>query len=215
MTTVDPASAIAAGSATRGRLAGDMRTFLTLLTTQLRNQDPAQPMDANQLTAQLVQFATVEQQLSMNRTLEALLGLQQASGLTEAAALVGRRVEAEGDRLVLQDGQAELRLPAGSAAQTARIAIRDASGALLREEEVRLDAGPRDWTWDGHDAAGTRLPDGGYQVSVTGRGPDGAASVLPFTIAGRVTGALREGGEVMLRLGTVNLPFGRLRSLGG
>ncbi len=215
MTSIDPASALRAGSATRGRLSADMNSFLTLLTTQLRNQDPAQPMDANQLTAQLVQFATVEQQLSANRTLEALLSLQQASGLTEAAALIGRRVEAESSVLPLQDGNAELRLPGAGTARTARIAIQDGSGAVLREETVPLGAGPTGWSWNGRDAQGRLLADGGYRVTVTGLDASGGAQSLPFTVTGRATSALREGGEVVLRLGPVGVPFSALRSLGG
>ena len=83
------------------RLSADLNTFLRLLTTQLQNQDPTQPMDANQLTNQLVQFSTVEQQMNTNTTLQSLLSLQQAGQLGQAAALVGQRVAVETDHLPL------------------------------------------------------------------------------------------------------------------
>lgn len=195
------------------RLSADLGTFLTLLTTQLRNQDPTQPMDANQLTAQLVQFATVEQQLQGNRSLERLLELQQASQLGEAAALVGRRVALESDRLPLQSGAAELTLPAAGRARQARIEIRDAAGAVIRSEDVALGAGAAAWRWDGRDARGAQRPDGAYAVSVQGLALDGSATPLGFTVTGTVTGAGREGGNLMLRLGGLSVGYDRLREL--
>ncbi|MGG5808890.1 flagellar hook assembly protein FlgD [Falsiroseomonas sp. CW058] len=210
-TPAAPAAAAGAGP----RLSADLGTFLTLLTTQLRNQDPTQPMDANQLTQQLVQFATVEQQLQGNRTLERLLTLQQAGQLAGAAALVGRRVTVEGDRLPLQSGAAEVGLPAAGRARTARIEVSDAAGAVLRTEDVTLAAGVSAWRWDGRDARGVQRPDGAYRVAVRGLGADGMDVPLSFTVAGLVTGAGREGGDLVLRMGGVTVGFDRLRELPG
>ena len=197
------------------RISADLNTFLTLLTTQLRNQDPTRPMDANGLTQQLVQFATVEQQLRGNQTLERLLTLQQAGQLADAAALVGRRVTVESDRLPLQGGAAEIRLPAAGRAALARVEIRDAAGAVVRTQDVRLGAGASAWRWDGVDSRGVRRPDGAYGVSVEGRAADGTAIPLGFTVAGTVTGAGREGGDLVLRLGGATVGFDRLRELPG
>lgn len=197
------------------RLSADLGTFLTLLTTQLRNQDPTKPMDANSLTQQLVQFATVEQQLRGNQTLERLLTLQQAGQLADAAGLVGRRVTVESDRLPLQAGSAEIGLPAAGRARVARIEISDGAGTVIRTEEVRLGAGPTMWRWNGADAAGVVRPDGAYRVAVEGRAEDGAAVPLGFTVAGLVTGAGREGGDLVLRMGGATVGFDRLRELPG
>ncbi|MBA4456448.1 hypothetical protein FHK99_09055, partial [Cylindrospermopsis raciborskii CS-506_B] len=114
----------AQATASSNRLSADLNTFLRLLTTQLQNQDPTQPMDANQLTQQLVQFSTVEQQMNTNTTLQSLLSLQQAGQLGQAAALVGRRVTVESERLPLQNGRADVNLPAAGTARAARIEIR-------------------------------------------------------------------------------------------
>ncbi len=212
--TIQPATAAATPLRNGLRLSADLGTFLTLLTTQLRNQDPTQPMDANQLTQQLVQFATVEQGLTTNATLERMLALQQSGQLAEAAALVGRRVAMESEVLPLQSGAAELNLPAAGRARVARVEISDAAGTVIRTQDVALGAAAA-WRWDGRDARGTTRPDGAYRVSVSGRAADGSAVPLAFTVGGTVTGAGREGGNLVLRLGAATVGFDRLRELPG
>ncbi|WP_137124857.1 flagellar hook assembly protein FlgD [Roseomonas sp. HF4] len=209
------ASAASAASAASGntRLAGDFNTFLTLLTTQLQNQSPTDPLDTNQLTNQLVQFASVEQQIAMNQNLGRLISLQQSAQLTAAAPLIGRRAEVESDRVTLQDGRAEVRLPAAGAARTAEIAVLDSAGRVLRQQVASLGAAPSGWTWDGRDATGRSLPDGAYRVQVTGRGVNGEAAALPFSVAGTVTGAERQGDTLLLSLGALGVGFDRLRRL--
>jgi flagellar basal-body rod modification protein FlgD len=197
------------------RLSADLGTFLTLLTTQLRNQDPTKPMDTETLTQQLVQFASVEQQLAGNQTLGRLLTLQQAGQLAETASLIGRRVTVESDTLPLQDGRAEVVLPAAGAARRAVIEVQDSTGAALRRETVTLGAGARSWVWDGRDDRGTRRADGAYRVVVTGRAEDGTDLPLAATVAGRVTGAARSDGELVLRLGAATIGFDRLREVPG
>ena len=117
------ASGTAAGSTTTGsaatRLGADLNTFLTMLTTQLQNQDPTNPLDTNQMTNQLVQFASVEQQIAINQNLTSLIDLQQTAQLTAAAPLLGRQVEVTSDQLALQNGSAEIRLPAAGTATSA------------------------------------------------------------------------------------------------
>ena len=88
-----PAAAASAAAATRtSGFGGDFNTYLTLLTTQLKNQDPTKAMDAQQMTAQLVQFAQVEQSINLNANMNKLIGLQEAAQLTAAAPLLGRTV---------------------------------------------------------------------------------------------------------------------------
>lgn len=197
------------------RLSADLGTFLTLLTTQLRNQDPTKPMDTETLTQQLVQFSTVEQQLQGNQTLSRLLELQQAGQLAGAASLVGRRVTLETDRLPLQDGTAEVVLPPAGRAGSAVVEVRDGAGAVVRTATVNLAAGTTRWSWDGRDSRGMARPDGAYTVAVGGRAADGTTVPLNFSVGGRVTGATREEGELRLRFGSASIGFDRLRELPG
>ncbi|WP_137181370.1 flagellar hook assembly protein FlgD [Roseomonas sp. AR75] len=201
------------GTATGPRLSADLGTFLTLLTTQLRNQDPTKPMDTETLTQQLVQFATVEQQLAGNQTLERLLTLQQAGQLAETASLIGRRVTVESDVLPLQDGRAEVALPAAGAARRAVIEVQDSTGNALRRETVTLGSAATSWSWDGRDASGTQRQDGAYRVVVTGRAEDGTDLPLTAAVTGRVTGAARSDGALILRMGAATVGFDQLREM--
>src|SRR3954462_4168733 len=89
-----------------GTIAGNFQTFLQLLTTQLKNQNPLSPLDTNQFTQQLVQFAQVEQQIGMNSSLNALLSLQQAGQTSAALGFLGQAVTVSGDTAKLAGGRA-------------------------------------------------------------------------------------------------------------
>jgi flagellar basal-body rod modification protein FlgD len=206
-------TAATGAAASNTRLAGDFNTFLTLLTTQLQNQSPTDPLDANQMTNQLVQFASVEQQIAMNQNLERLIGLQQASQLTASAPLMGRRVEVEADQLPLQNGRGEVRLPVAGTARYAEITVSDSTGRALRQQFVELGSAPTAWNWDGRDTSGRTLTDGTYRVSVAGRGVNGEAVALPFTVAGTVTGAEQRSGTLSLSIGGLAVGFDKVRRL--
>ena len=212
----DAGTAAAATSGQRRALGANFDTFLTLLTTQLRNQDPTNAMDTQQMTQQLVAFAGVEQQLALNDNMQALITLQQGSQLIAAAPLMGRVVEVESDRLALQGGTATLRLPAATAAaREAEVTIEDRQGRTLRRERVMLGTATRDWSWDGLGTAGTRQPDGAYRFTVRGLAADGTDSALAATVLGRATAVRRADGAVTLGLGALDVDFARLRSVVG
>ena len=194
-------------------MAGDFNTFLTMLTTQLQNQDPTSPLDANQMTSQLVQFASVEQLIAMNQNLDRQLTLERASQLTAAAPLMGRLVEVESEQVALQDGSAALRLPSAGAAATARVVVTDSLGRTLNDRVVRLGPAPTTWHWDGRDTAGRQMADGAYRVAVTGVTAGGGSAGVPFTVLGRATAADQRDGTLNLHLGALGVPFDRLRGL--
>jgi flagellar basal-body rod modification protein FlgD len=194
-------------------IGADFNTFLTLLTTQLQNQDPTNAMDANQMTQQLVQFATVEQQIKVNTNLERLLSVEQGNQLVSAAPLMGRVVEVESDRLSLQGGQAQLRLPAAGEARRAQVTVQDANGRTVRSAEVTLGSTPTNWSWDGKDASGSQLADGAYRFTITGSRADGTAAPLTAGVLARATAVDRRDGEVQLSLGALSVNFDRLRGL--
>src|SRR3954470_17819141 len=84
------ATSTSAAASAQKQLAGNFDTFLTLLTTQLKNQDPLSPMDSNQFTQQLVQFSQVEQQINANKNLESLVSMSKAQGATSAVGYLGK-----------------------------------------------------------------------------------------------------------------------------
>jgi flagellar basal-body rod modification protein FlgD len=200
-------------SAARAQMAGSFGNFLTLLTTQLKNQSPTDPLDTNQMTAQLVQFASVEQQIAMNKNLEQMVSLQQAAQLTAASPMLGQRVEVEGDTVPLQGGSATVRLPPAGNARTARVAVLDSSGRTLREGQVTLGSTSKDWVWDGRDSRGRQLPDGAYRVAVTGADASGASAATSFSVLGTATAAERTDGALRLRMGAASYTFDKVRSI--
>ena len=212
--SIAAASANAATStAQSSKFGGDFNTFLTLLTTQIKNQSPTDPLDTNQMTNQLVQFASVEQQITMNQNLQRLLALEQTSQLTASAPLIGRNVEVEAEQISLQDGVGTLKLPSAGASQTALVTIRGSGDSVIRQETVPLGNAPKTWSWDGKGSDRLALPDGAYKVSVTGVAIGGKPEALPFTTVGKVTGAERAGGDLKLLLGQLQVSFDKLRNV--
>lgn len=210
-TTSVPANAATAVSATNTltQLAGNFKDFLSLLTTQLKNQDPTSPMDANTFTSQLVQFTAVAEQITTNATLGQLLTSSLSQQLSQASGLVGRQVSFSGGTLPLQDGAASLQFTANSTGPVV-VAVSDASGKAVRTDTVDAAAGSNAWTWDGTTDKGAHLGDGAYAVTVTSNG-----TAVPFTSAGMVTGAEQSNQAVQLQFGTAVVPFGDVVSLNG
>lgn len=206
------------GGQTRARtttsgLGTDFNTFLTLLTTQLRNQDPTNAMDVNKMTEQLVQFSGVEQQVQTNANLQQLITLQQGNTLTSASGLLGRVIEVESDRMSLQNSQAALRLPAAGAAQSALVQISDSTGRVVREARVALGAAPANWSWDGKDGQGRQLADGAYRFTVQGTDAGGGPVTLAATVLARATGVERGSSGVTIQFGTLSLGYEKMRSV--
>ena len=207
------ATASTGAAAASTRLGGDLNTFLTLLTTQLQNQDPTDPLDTNQMTNQLVQFASVEQQIAMNQNLTSMISLQQSAQLTAAAPMIGRRIEVTSDRLALQDGSAEIRLPAAGTARSADITVTDASGRTLRQETVTLGTGATSWTWNGRDTAGNRQADGAYRVAVAGHAANRRRRRRPLHRARHAHRGRTRRWRPVAQHGAVSLGFDSLRSI--
>jgi len=213
--TSGAASATAQRTSPTTGFGADFNTFLTLLTTQLKNQDPTNAMDPNEMTQQLVQFAGVEQQLRTNTNLESLISVQQGAQLVGAAPLMGRMVEVESDQLSLQGGLAMLRLPPAGEARRVGIGVLDARGNLIQSAEAELGSASTGWTWNGLDADGVQRPDGAYSYVLVGAARDGRQVDVTATVLARATGVERSSGEVRLNLGALTVAFDRLRGLSG
>src|ERR1700730_10399697 len=85
-------------------LSSNFQDFLSMLMTQLQNQDPSSPMDTNQFTTELVQFSSVEQQITTNSSLTQLIQLTQSGEILNSASLVGQQVEVTSNSIPLQNG---------------------------------------------------------------------------------------------------------------
>ncbi len=159
-------------------IAGNFQTFLQLLTTQLRNQDPLDPLDTNQFTQQLVEFAQVEQQLKSNDQLSTLVALQKTAQQTTALNFVGETVGVAGATAPLSNGQASwtLLVPKPS---IGKVTITSATGQTVFSGNYQLDAGSQPFVWDGKDNNGLPWPDGNYTLTVTAQDASGQPVAVP------------------------------------
>jgi flagellar basal-body rod modification protein FlgD len=154
-------------STTGASLAGNFQTFLTLLTTQLKNQDPLSPLDTNQFTQQLVQFASVEQQLKTNDQLTTLVSLQQTAQSTQALGFVGKTAVVDGSTAAVTNASAtwDLSVPTNS---NVNISITNSTGQTVFTGSYAVNAGNNQpFTWDGKGNDGTQWPDGKYKLTAT------------------------------------------------
>jgi flagellar basal-body rod modification protein FlgD len=189
-------------------LAGNFNDFLSLLTTQLQNQDPTSPMDTSQFTSQLVQFTGVAEQITANTTLSSILTVDQTQQLTQASGMVGEQVAFTGGSLPLQNSAAQVNFQT-TAAEPVQINVTNASGITVASQTVNATSGNNTWNWNGTSSNGIQLPDGGYNVSVTAAG-----TTLPFQAVGTVTGAEQVNQAVQLQFGATSVPFSQVVSLG-
>ncbi|HEU5046395.1 MAG TPA: flagellar hook capping FlgD N-terminal domain-containing protein [Rickettsiales bacterium] len=192
-------------------LAGNFDTFLTLLTTQLKNQDPTSPVDSNQFTQQLVEFAGVQQQVESNTLLKQLVASSQSGQVSNAASFVGTTIKATGNQGALVSGSAKFgyTLPAG--VSVASVTIKDSSGNTVFDGTGSTNTGDNVVTWDGKNSyTGAQEPDGVYTISVSAKDAGGnAVTVTPF-ITGKVTSASISNGSVVLDIGSLEVPEGNV-----
>ena len=132
----------------KATLAGNFDTFLTLLTTQLKNQNPLEPLDTNQFTQQLVSFAGVEQQINMNQQLTSLVNLQKATQTTSAMSFLGSTATVDGATTKLTNGAAAWSF-AVDKPSTATVNIKNAAGSLAYSGSYPLTPGAQNFNWDG------------------------------------------------------------------
>jgi flagellar basal-body rod modification protein FlgD len=183
-------TAQAANSNASQQLAGNFDTFLQLLTTQLQNQNPLDPLDTNQFTEQLVEFASVEQQINENTNLQTLISMQQTNEATSALQLVGSTVTVGGNAAALDNAAnsaATWNLTTTTPA-TATVTVTSAAGTTAYSGTMSLNAGTQSFTWNGQGSNGQTWPDGTYKLSVTATGANGQAVSVSTQVQGVVSG---------------------------
>ena len=175
----------------RTSLANNEQTFLKLLTTQLKNQDPLSPTDTTQMTQQITQMTGVEQQLVTNDLLAALVGMNTGTGLSEGVNMIGKQVTATTDNSTLKNGKATFSWTQPGASTSLTVEVKNAAGKVVRTLKPEdQKSGDHTLTWDGKDDSGAQLPDGGvYTIAVTAKGPDGK-ELKATNVKGRTEGVV-------------------------
>ena len=200
-------------STTGSTLAGNFQTFLTLLTTQLQNQDPLSPLDTNQFTQQLVQFASVEQQLKTNDQLTTLVSLQQTAQSTQALTFVGKTAVVDGSTATMTNASAtwDLSVPTNS---NVKISVTNSTGQTVFTGSYAVNAGNNKiFAWDGKGNDGTQWPDGKYKLTATATDTAGNSVAVSTQIQGVVSSVDLTQSPPLLSINGQNYTINQIKSI--
>jgi len=213
-TTSTATTTQAAGTAASQQIAGNFNTFLQLLTTQLQNQDPLDPMDSNSFTQELVEFASVQQQVDMNTNMQTLISLQQATTDVAALQLVGSTVTVSGSSAVLTSATSPATWTLNSpSAATANITITNSSGQTAYSGTTSLNAGAQTYTWNGQGNNGITWPAGTYTLSVSATGASGQSVSVSTQTQGVVTAVNTSANPPTVTIGGQSVPMSQIQSV--
>jgi len=151
----------------------DKDAFLQLLVAQMKNQDPTQAQDPNQMVQQMTSFSALEQAQNTNALLKTLQTQNQAMLQTQAVGLVGKTVETSSSQFELANGNAAMKLNL-DAQSNVSILVKDAQGTLVATiNQGNLSGGSHNLQWNGKDGNGNALPDGTYTATISAKDASG------------------------------------------
>ena len=204
--TVTPATSTTSTATTPDsmkQLSSNFSTFLTLLTTQLKNQDPTSPMDSNAFTQQLVMYSQVEQQINTNDNLKNLISQGSSNAATMTTGYLGKKVSMLNGNAALVGGAASWSYNLDGNAVATQLTVTDANGKTVYNSAGQTGSGNHVFAWDGKDNGGNQLSDGAYKLTVTANDAAGAAIDSTVASAGIVT-------QIDLTSGTPRLIIGNM-----
>jgi flagellar basal-body rod modification protein FlgD len=193
-------------------VAQNFDSFLTLLTTQLKNQNPLEPLDTNQFTQQLVQFAQVEQQMKQNDQLTTLVTLQKATQTTTAISFLGATATVDGATAKLDNNMASWGFKSDKAS-TAVVNIKSANGQLAYTGTFTVNAGQQQFTWDGKGNDGSSWPTGNYTLSVTAKDASGQSVAISTEVSGKVDAVDLTQNPPMLTIGGQQFSLDKIKQV--
>src|SRR3954447_5959126 len=199
-------------AASKAVLAGNFDTFLQLLTTQLKNQNPLDPLDTNQFTQQLVQFAGVEQQINMNQQLTSLVALQKATQTTSAMSFLGSTATVDGTTTKLTNGAAAWSFSVDKPS-TATINIKSATGALAYSGSYPLTPGAQNFNWDGRGNNGVKWADGDYTRTAPAKDASGTTVAVSTEVKGTVDSVNLTQNPPMLKIGGQSFSLDKIKQV--
>jgi flagellar basal-body rod modification protein FlgD len=212
-TSSSASSANAANALASSQIAGNFQSFLQLLTTQLQNQNPLSPLDTNQFTQQLVEFAGVQQQLNTNDSLATLVSLQQATQASQALGFVGKTAVVNGSTATLTNSQAtwQLDIPSNS---TVSVSIASSTGQTVFTGQFPASAGNNQpFNWNGRGNDGTLLPDGTYKLTATAKDSAGNSVAVKTQVEGVVSSVDLTQSPPLLSIGGQTFTVNQIQSI--
>jgi flagellar basal-body rod modification protein FlgD len=200
-------------SLSRAKLSENFDTFLTLLTAQLSNQDPLNPVDSAAFTQQLVQYSQVEQQIETNDQLKSLLAQAGVSNGAAAVAYIGKNAVLDSDIARLSGGAATWGYDVTGAQGNVQLVVQDAGGKPVFSKTVPAQSGAQTFTWDGKDSSGRLLADGAYRLAVTAKDSDGETVTPAMSVFETITGIDFSGASPNLVTTSGARPFDSIRTI--
>ena len=201
-------SSSTSSTATTG-IADNFQTFLTLLTTQLQNQNPLDPLDTNQFTQQLVQFAGVEQQLKSNDQLKSLIDIEKSAQATQALVYVGNTVAVDGSTAQF-DKSATWNFTSEKDT-SATITITNSTGQTAFTGSYALKQGNSSFVWDGKGNDGVQWPAGTYTMTATGKDSSGNSVAISTEVQGIVDSVDLTSSPPLLSIGGQNYTTDKIK----
>ena len=195
----------------QGSLDTTFSDFLTLLTTQLKHQDPTSPMDTAQFTSQLVSFSQVEQQLKSNADLDKLVTMANNNQTSLGLSYIGLNVDVQGNKFNFdpsKDASVTVGYNLASAATSDKINVLDGNGNTVYTTGGSLKSGPSTFSWNGNDQNGKPVPAGTYTVEVSASDSTNTPINVTTQVPGQVTGMqTASDGTVELMVGGQLVPL--------
>ena len=200
------------GSLGQGKEALGKNDFLFMLITQLKAQNPLNPMDSTAFTAQLAQFSSLEQLNNVNESLGYLMLYQSSINNSQAVNFIGKSVKAYGDSIQLTDGVSDnINIDLSADASKVTVDIYDSDDNLIKTiESENLDAGEQNINWDGTDNDGNQVADGLYTFEVSSTDNNGDQVGVSTFLTARITGITFKDGITYLLAGEREIPIGNI-----
>jgi flagellar basal-body rod modification protein FlgD len=209
------AATTTAAATSRASLTNNFETFLTLLTAQLKNQDPLSPLDSKDFTNQLVQFSGVEQQLKTNDLLSSLTENTKLSAGATAVAYLGKEATANTSVATIPaGGNATWNYELPRDAQTVSLRVVDSSGRVVATSSGQTTRGEKAFQWDGKDQAGRAVNAGTYRLEINAEGADGQPIIGSISRRGLISAVDLSGATPTVTIAGASVPLASITKIG-
>jgi flagellar basal-body rod modification protein FlgD len=212
-----PSSSNSTGTANSAgqQLTGNFDTFLQLLTTQLQDQDPLNPMDSTEFTQQLVEYSQVEQQIDTNSNLQNLISLTQSNAGTAAVNYLNQNVTVtNGNAPLVQGSDTNWTYNLPSTPSSVTLTVTNSSGQTVYTETPNdATSGNNTFSWNGQESNGNTAPAGTYTLAVSATGSNGSAITPTVSYTGTVSEISFQNGAPVLMIGSMAVPLSQVSSI--
>ncbi|PHJ14033.1 flagellar hook capping protein FlgD [Fervidobacterium sp. SC_NGM5_G05] len=175
----------------------DKEAFLKLLITQLKSQDPLEPMKDRDFIAQMSQLSSLEQVMNMSKSVQSFVDTAAQLYRTQAVSMIGKTAVVKTNVINVENGVPESKVFNLDSPANIVIKIFDSNGKLIKEEKIgQVEAGMQLFAWDGKDENGTKVKDGRYTFKILKTTPDGGYEEIPSVESGIVSGVQFDGNKI-------------------